>query len=132
MRDLFLDGRAIDHVQRLAERRAHFFARAHGLAIAAAEGGQEIIRRLAVRDFDRARAGGQAFVFLLGLGHLADAVEHDLGAHAADRGLREIAVVERVGFVRARRGLISARSADVAHDVTEIVVILDDLFRQRL
>ena len=113
---LLLDGVAVEQVQRLAEGRADFLAGADALAIAAAEGGEEVVGGLAVGDLHGARAGGQAAEFVLRLGDLADAVEHDLGAHAADGGLGEVAVVERVGFVRTRGELVGARVADVADD----------------
>ncbi len=71
--------------------------------VAAAEGGQEVVGRACRRRFPRRRApAGRPRILLLGLGDLADAVEHHFGAHAADGRLGEVAVVEFVGFVRPR------------------------------
>src|SRR5438105_2959343 len=58
--DFRLDGVAIEHVERLAERGADLLARADGLAIGAAERREEVARRLAVGDFHGTSAEREA------------------------------------------------------------------------
>ena len=118
---------AVEEVEGLAEVGVHFdFAGADGGAFCAAEGAEEVGGDVAVGDLDGAGAEGEALEFVSGFGDLADGVEHDLGALAADEGVAEVFLVVGVAVVDAAAELIGAAGADVADELAEVVIVLGE------
>src|SRR6266576_3945142 len=102
-------------MQSLGKVRIGFdFAGTNGGAGGAAEGGEKIIRGIAIGDFNGASATRHAGEFVLGLGDLADAVEQDLGADPANGSFAEVSIVGCVALVCMGAELISSREADIA------------------
>ena len=79
----------------------------------------------------RAPSGRPANLSLVSRG-LRDAIEQHFGANSPQRGVREIAFVERVGLVRLRAELVGARRADIAHQPLEVVFVFGEVLAKRV
>jgi TolB-like protein len=129
--DPSVDGVAVDEVECLGKVRLHFhLAGADGGAGGTAEGGEEVVRGVAVGDLDGAGTLGESLVFFRGVGDLRNAVEQHLGADAAYHGFGKVAGVSLVGDVRPGGKLVSAGGADVADELLEIVVVGNEFLRE--
>src|SRR5258706_1907634 len=123
-----LDRVAIEQMQRLREVRVRLdLAGTDGGARGAAKGGEEISGGVAIGDLDGVRAAGQAREFILGPSDLADAIEQDLSPDTADGSFAEVAFVPGVGLVGTGAKLISARGANIADQLFEIVFVIQQL-----
>jgi len=131
--DLAADGPSIDQMKCLGERwiRCGFLG-TDRRSSTAAERGKEIIAGSSVGDLHSACTDGQSPELLFGHGDLRDAIEHVLCGNATNRSVRVVPQILFIARDRNRRTLVGLRIANVAHQLLEVVLVLDQLGTERI
>ena len=126
--DLAVDGRAVEQVQGLRERRLQLdLARADRFTLGSAKRRQEVRAGVAVGNLHGVGAQRETLKFIFRIGDLADAVQHHLGVHSTDVRMSEISFVGFVAGSADRAALVGLRIADVTYELFEVIFVFHEL-----